>query len=76
MNIVACPSCGSKNIRQGTIGNGVLTGYTSLDVCRDCGYRGMPIVFDSKEEYKKFLREISNTKKANKKRGHKTNGGT
>ena len=67
MSIVACPRCGSRKIRQGTIGNGVLTGYTSLDVCRDCGYRGIPIVFDSKKEYTKFLREISNTKKNPKK---------
>jgi hypothetical protein len=67
MIIVVCPRCGSKNIRQGTIGNGVLTGYTSLDVCKDCGYRGIPIVFDSENEYKKFLREIPKTKRANKK---------
>jgi len=68
MKIVACPRCGSKKIFQGTIGNGVLTGYTSLDVCRNCGYRGIPIVFDSKEEYTKFLGEISNTKKKPKER--------
>ena len=57
MKITACPKCGSRNIRQGTMGEGVLTGYTTKDVCRDCGYRGSPILFDSEREYTKFLAE-------------------
>ena len=58
MEITACPNCGSKRIYQGTMGDGVLTGYTYRQVCRDCGYQGMPIIFDSEEEYKKFLENI------------------
>ncbi len=55
MKITACPKCGSQNIFQGTMGDGVLTGYTSTDVCKDCGYKGQPIIFDSEKEYKRFL---------------------
>lgn len=56
MEIIACPKCGSRRIFQGRLGEGVLTGYTSRDVCRDCGYQGMPIMFDSPKEYQKFLK--------------------
>lgn len=62
MNISVCPRCGSKNIYQGTIRDGVLTGYTTRYVCKDCGYQGMPIIFDSEKEYKKFLTGISRGK--------------
>jgi rRNA maturation protein Nop10 len=57
MDILACPNCGSRKIYQGTMGDGVLTGYTFKEVCRNCGYQGMPIIFSSEEEYKKFLIE-------------------
>ena len=56
MEIKACPNCGSRRIYQGRMGDGVLTGYTSRDVCRDCGYQGMPIIFDSETEYIKFIK--------------------
>ena len=46
MEIIACPNCGSRKIYQGTMGEGVLTGYTTRSVCRNCGYQGMPIIFD------------------------------
>ena len=59
MEINACPKCGSRKIYQGRMGDGVLTGYTSKDVCRNCGFQGMPIIFDSEEEYKKFLKSKS-----------------
>lgn len=62
MKINACPKCGSRNIFQGTLGEGVLTGYVNKDVCKDCGYQGMPIIFDSEEEYKKFLEGLSKDK--------------
>lgn len=39
--------------------DGVLTGVTTKDVCRDCGYQGPPLIFDSEAEYKKFKDEIS-----------------
>jgi hypothetical protein len=58
MTITACPKCGSRNIFQGRLKEGVLTGYTSREVCRDCGYRGSPIIFDSEKEYKAFFEQI------------------
>jgi hypothetical protein len=57
MDIIACPKCGSRKIYQGTMGDGVLIGYTFKEVCRNCGYQGMPIIFDSEKEYQKFLKE-------------------
>ncbi len=67
MEIKACPNCGSRRIFQGRMGDGVLTGYTSRNVCRDCNYQGMPIIFDSEKEYKKFLESKSLNKKTSKK---------
>jgi len=72
MEIKACPNCGSNKIYQGRMGDGVLTGYINRDVCRNCGYQGMPIIFDSEKEYKKFLEsksfkvKIKNNMKHNK----------
>jgi C4-type Zn-finger protein len=61
--IRACPKCGSTDIQMGGIREGVLYGLTSWTlVCKRCGYKGMPILFDSEEEYKKFLDEIKSTK--------------
>ena len=67
MEIYACPKCGSRRIYQGRMGDGVLTGYTSRNVCRNCGYQGMPIIFDSEKEYKKFLQSKSLKEKTSKK---------
>jgi len=59
MKITACPKCGSKHIEMGTMNAGVTFGVTSWkSVCRECGYRGEPLLFDSEEEYKKFLQGI------------------
>jgi len=66
MKITACPKCGSRNIFQGTVGDGVLAGYTTKDVCKDCGYQGSPIIFDTKEDYEKFHQEFENKIKRGK----------
>jgi len=58
MTITACPKCGSRKIFQGRLNEGVLTGYTSKEVCRDCGYRGSPFIFDSIKEYNNFLKQL------------------
>jgi hypothetical protein len=63
MDIIACPNCGSRRIYQGTMGEGVLTGYTTRSVCRNCGYQGMPIIFDSEIDYKKFIKGKNKEKK-------------
>ena len=64
MKIYACPKCGSTNISQGTLGEGVLTGYVNKDVCKKCGYHGMPFIFDSENEYKKFLEGLAKEKES------------
>lgn len=66
MEIIACPKCGSRKIFQGRLKDGVLTGYTTRSVCRNCGYQGMPIIFDNDLEYKKFLKNLSIVKKESK----------
>ena len=58
MEIIACPKCGSRRIYQGTLGDGVLTGYTSREVCHNCGFQGMPLIFDSEEDYINFLENL------------------
>lgn len=62
MKITACPKCGSRRIFQGRLKEGVLTGYSDRYVCRECGYQGSPIIFDTIEEYNKFLMEIKQDK--------------
>ena len=62
MNVTACPKCGSRKIFQGRLKEGVLTGYTDRYVCRDCGYQGSPLIFDSLDEYNKFQMEKKSDK--------------
>ena len=71
MEITACPVCGSKNIGIGTLGDGIISGLSSWnEVCKDCGYQGASLVFESESEYKKFLEALSyqkiNTETQNK----------
>ncbi|MFH1102021.1 MAG: hypothetical protein V1726_08325 [Methanobacteriota archaeon] len=64
MEIHACPKCGSKNIQIGTLGSGVTYGITSWkSVCRNCGYQGEPLLFDSEENYDKFVQGLSTKEK-------------
>ena len=60
MEITACPVCGSKNIRIGTLGDGIISGLSSWnEVCRDCGYQGASLIFESESEYNKFLEALA-----------------
>ncbi len=63
MEIIACPRCGSRRIYQGRMSDGVLTGYTSRNVCRDCGYQGTPIILDSEKDYIKFIKNVKEKQK-------------
>jgi len=63
MKIHACPKCGSTDIHQGNLQDGVLTGYTVKYVCKKCDYQGMPFIFDSEKEYKSFLKSLKKEKK-------------
>lgn len=69
MNVTACPKCGSRKIFQGRLKEGVLTGYTDRYVCRDCGYQGSPIIFDSIDEYNKFQIEKKSDKSSDETSG-------
>ncbi len=64
MEITACPVCGSKNIGIGTLGDGIISGLSSWkEVCRNCGYQGASLVFESETEYNKFLSALSHQRK-------------
>jgi transcription elongation factor Elf1 len=64
MEITACPVCGSKNIGIGTLADGIISGLSSWnEVCKNCGYQGASLVFESESEYKKFLEALSYQKK-------------
>lgn len=64
MEINACPICGSRNIGIGTLGDGIIAGLSSWnEVCKNCGYQGASLVFESYSEYDKFLTALSNQKK-------------
>ena len=64
MEITACPVCGSKNIGIGTLGDGIISGLSSWnEVCKDCGYQGASLIFESESEYNKFLDALSCQKK-------------
>lgn len=64
MEITACPMCGSKNIGIGTLADGIISGLSSWnEVCRNCGYQGASLVFESEVEYTKFLEALSYQKK-------------
>ena len=59
MKIYACPKCGSKNIHIGTMDSGVTYGITSWDyTCKDCDYKGMPLIFYTEKEYQQFLKGL------------------
>src|SRR5574340_550059 len=64
MEITVCPVCGSMNIGIGTLGDGIISGLSSWnEVCKDCGYQGASLAFESESEYKKFLAALSYQKK-------------
>ena len=67
MEIRCCPKCGNNKLRQSTYKDGDFVtsafGEPVKYVCDNCLYRGMPIFFNSVEEYKKFLDEIKTNKK-------------
>ncbi|MCX6670357.1 MAG: hypothetical protein NTX92_00355 [Euryarchaeota archaeon] len=64
MEITACPLCGSKKIGIGTLGDGIISGLSSWnEVCKDCGYQGVSLIFESETHYNKFLEALSYQKK-------------
>ena len=58
--VSACPRCGYIGIRMPTLADGVALGGGEIGfhVCPRCHYRGMPLVFPTREEYGAFVREL------------------
>jgi len=55
MKITACPLCGSKNVGMGGIRDGVHPQEFLKQACKNCGWTGTPLEFDTDKEYKQFL---------------------
>ena len=59
MQVTACPNCGSKRIGIGTLGDGIIAGLSSWkEVCRDCGYQGASLLFETEDDYNKYLNAL------------------
>ncbi len=55
MKITACPLCGSKNVGTGGIRDAVHPQEFMKLACRDCGWTGTPLEFDTVDAYQQFL---------------------
>ena len=58
MKITACPLCGSKNIDIGGIRDGVHPQEFLKKACKNCGWTGTPLEFDSEKDYQQFLDDL------------------
>lgn len=59
--IRACPQCGSAGIRALTMAEGGVPGASELldrQRCPRCGYEGLAVVFDTRDDYASFLRRL------------------
>ena len=60
--VEACPHCGYLGIRAPALPDGAIPGAAELmdvRVCRRCGYRGLATVFDTREDYRRFLKGLA-----------------
>jgi hypothetical protein len=61
MPVRVCPDCGYLGIRMPTIGDGLWPGGGETGdrmVCPRCDWQGLPVSFESREDYVEFLRAI------------------
>jgi hypothetical protein len=58
MKITACPLCGSTHVGTAGIRDGVNPQEFSKQACKNCGWTGMPLEFDTIEEYQHFLDDL------------------
>lgn len=59
--IRACPQCGSPGVRPLRTGEGGVPGANEISdklTCNACGYRGIVLEFDDREEYAMFLEDL------------------
>jgi len=65
MKITACPRCGSKNLDIADMRDGITPGIDwSTMVCRDCNWQGIPLEFETENNYQKFLKGLEKQKKS------------
>lgn len=60
--VEACPHCGYLGIRAPTVADGGIPGTAEISdvrVCRRCGYRGLATFFETREEYRGFLKGLA-----------------
>lgn len=60
--IHACPECGSAGMRPMRLGEGGVPGANEISdklACPRCGYRGLAIEFDDRDEYAEFLADLA-----------------
>ena len=62
MKITACPLCGSTNVGTGGISDGVHPQEFLKQACKNCGWTGTPLEFDTEKDYQQFLDEINKEK--------------
>jgi hypothetical protein len=67
MKITACLRCGSKNLDIADMRDGITPGIDwSTMVCRDCDWQGIPLEFETENDYQKFLKGLEKQKKSEK----------
>jgi hypothetical protein len=65
MKITACPRCGSKNLDIADMRDGITPGIDwSTMVCRDCDWQGIPLEFETENNYQNFLKGLEKQKKS------------
>jgi hypothetical protein len=58
MDLAACPRCAGLGMRMRHLGEGGVLGMEgSVATCGECGYQGMPLLFDAEEDYRVFREE-------------------
>ncbi len=65
MDIKVCTRCFGKGVKRHPNHDKAEVDYFPLImdwVCEDCGYKGIPIVFYSKEDYERFISIMESNK--------------
>ena len=59
MVITACPVCGSKRVVSAGIRDGINPQEFLKQACKNCGWTGTPLEFDSEDDYQAFIKELN-----------------
>ena len=58
MKIKACPNCGSRSVSTAGISDGINPKEFFKLVCKQCGWTGIPLEFDSENDYNNFYNKL------------------